>query len=327
MKPSTNSKLKTTSYIAGGAIILALLTGISLFIGKYPLSLSALLSGDTMQWRVFLNLRLSRILVGLVGGFVLGVAGFTYQTLFKNPLAAPDIIGVSSGASAGAAFGILFLSGAVSITISAFVGALLAMLLALALSSLDTSGSNKSIVLAGIAVHSLAQTTLVILKIMADPERQLASIEYWIMGSLSGISLTSIPVNMIICIVCVIALFLLYRQIMLLSLEEGEAKLLGVNVNILRLIVLLLATLATAGIISMTGLISFIALLAPHIARLCLKSNRLSTMLLSGITGGILLILGDIFARSVAAAELPVSIFTSLIGAPFLVMLCIRRRT
>ena len=108
---------------------------VSLFVGKYPLSMDKLLAGDEMQWRVFVTLRLSRTVVGLVGGFALGVAGFVYQTVFRNPLASPDIIGVSSGASAGAAVGILFLTGAASVTVCAFAGALLAMILALGLSS------------------------------------------------------------------------------------------------------------------------------------------------------------------------------------------------
>lgn len=298
----------------------------SLFVGKYPLSLEKLLSGDTMQWRVFLTLRCSRTVVGMVGGFALGVAGFVYQTVFRNPLASPDIIGVSSGASAGAAAGILFLSGAAAVTVSAFAGALLAVIFALALSGLDKSGKSSTIVLAGIAVHSLAQTVLMCLKLTADPERELASIEYWIMGSLNGISIHTIGGNLAVCLVCILLLFALHRQVILLSTEEGEAKMLGVSVPRLRLAVLLIATLLVSSVVSLTGLISFVGLLAPHSARLLTRQNRIGTMLLSGILGGILLCGADILARSVAATELPVSIFTSLLGAPFLVYLVIRGR-
>lgn len=192
-----------------------------LFVGKYPLSMQQLLAGDAMQWRVFLTLRCSRTLVGVIGGFALGVSGFVYQTVFGNPLASPDIIGVSSGASAGAAAGILFLSGAAAVTASAFAGALLAVVLALTLSSLNRSGKSSTIVLAGIAVHSLAQTVLMCLKLTADPERELASIEYWMMGSLNGVSVHSIGGNLILCVLCMGVLFLLHRQIILLSAEEG----------------------------------------------------------------------------------------------------------
>ena len=152
--------------------LLALLTVLSLFTGRYPLSLEALLRGDELQRRVFLNLRFSRTVVGLLGGFALGVSGFVYQTVFRNPLASPDIIGVSSGASAGAAAGILFLSGSAAVTASAFAGALSAVVIVLLLSALDQTGRNTSIVLAGIAVHALAQTALMCLKLTADPRSE-----------------------------------------------------------------------------------------------------------------------------------------------------------
>jgi len=309
-----------------GAVLMAALAVLSLFIGKYPLSIAGILAGDEMQLRVFTTLRLSRTLVGLIGGFALGAAGFVYQTVFRNPLASPDIIGVSSGASAGAAAGILFLSGAAAVTVSAFAGAVAAVVMALALASLDRSGKNSTIVLAGIAVHSLAQTALMCLKLTADPERELASIEYWIMGSLNGVSSYSIGGNLILCVLCLGALFLLHRQIVLLSAEEGEARTLGVQVGRMRLIVLLIATLTVSDVVSLTGLISFAGLLAPHGARLLTKENRIGTMLLSGLLGAVILLAADILARSVATTELPVSIFTSLIGAPFLIFLIVRGR-
>lgn len=309
-----------------GVILLAGLGIFSLFVGKYPLSVDKLLAGDGMQWRVFLTLRFSRMLVGVLGGFALGVTGFVYQTIFRNPLASPDVIGVSSGASAGAAAGILFLSGTAAVTFSAFTGALLAVVLALALSGLDRSGKNSSIILSGIAVHSLAQTILMCLKMTADPERELASIEYWIMGSLNGISAYSIGINLTLCILCTAALFPLHRQVLMLSTEESEARMLGVSVGRLRLLILLIATLTVASVISMTGLISFVGLLAPHGARMLTKNHRPGTMLFSGICGGVLLCGADILARSAAATELPVSIFTSLLGAPFLIFLIIRER-
>ena len=327
MKHSTTSPTaKSKYYCAAGAILLIALAVVSLAVGKYPLSLQKLFAGDAMQWRVFTTLRLSRTAVGVFGGFALGVVGFVYQTVVRNPLASPDIIGVSSGASAGAAAGILFLSGTAAVTLSAFGGALLAVVFALALSSLDRSGKNSTIVLAGIAVHALAQTALMALKLTADPERELAAIEYWIMGSLNGISLYAIGGNLILCAVCLAVLFLLHRQVILLSAEEGEARMLGVPVGRLRLVVLLVATLAVSAVVSLTGLVSFVGLLAPHGARLLTKNNRIGTMALSGLFGGILLCGADILARSVAATELPVSIFTSLLGAPFLIFLILRGR-
>ena len=297
-----------------------------LFVGKYPLSMQQLLAGDAMQWRVFLTLRCSRTLVGVIGGFALGVSGFVYQTVFGNPLASPDIIGVSSGASAGAAAGILFLSGAAAVTASAFAGALLAVVLALTLSSLNRSGKSSTIVLAGIAVHSLAQTVLMCLKLTADPERELASIEYWMMGSLNGVSVHSIGGNLILCVLCMGVLFLLHRQIILLSAEEGEARMLGVQVAQLRLLVLMVATLSVSSVVSLTGLISFVGLLPPHGPSQLTGKKRIATILLGGLLGGNLLCGADILARSVASTELPVSIFTSVLGAPFLIFLIVQGR-
>lgn len=305
---------------------------LSLLVGKYPLSLEKLLAGDEMQTQVFLTLRLPRSLMAVLGGFALGTAGYVFQTVFCNPLAAPGMIGVSSGASAGAAFAILFLSGSpLAVTASSFLGGLLAVGIALGLASAvrgqyfsgrgTYSAGNGTIVLAGIAVHSLAQTTLMILKLTADPERQLASIEYWIMGSLSAITLRQIPFYCAVCVAGLTGIFLLHRQIVLLSVEESEARMLGVPVGKMRLLVLFLATLTVASVISVTGVISFIGLLAPHIARLLTRDNRLPALALSGLMGGFLLTLADILARSAAPAELPVSIFTSLLGAPFLLYL------
>lgn len=308
------------------AMTLAVMAVVSLFVGKYPLTLAGLLAKEEMQLQVFFRLRLSRTVMGVLGGTCLGVAGFVYQTVFRNPLASPDIIGVASGASAGAAAGILFLSGAAAVTAASFVGALLAVVLALGFAALDRTGKSHTIVLSGIAVHALAQTVLMALKLTADPEKELASIEYWIMGSLNGIAVERILGNAVLCLVCLTVLFLLHRQVVLLSAEEGEARMLGVSVTVLRLAVLLIATLMVAAVVSLTGLISFVGLLAPHGARLLTGRNHRGTMVLSGLLGGVLLCGADILARSVAATELPVSIFTSLLGAPFLVWLIVRRK-
>ena len=322
-----NAKQKITKiYIIVITIFIAIFF-LSLMVGKYPLSFTKILAGDEASVRVFLTLRLPRTLMGIIGGLGIGIAGMIYQTVFHNPLASPDIIGVSSGASAGAAFAIIFLANTpIAVTSLAFVGSLLAILLSLGIASLARGSGNISIVLSGLSVHALAQTILMILKTVADPDKELASIEYWIMGSLNAITLQKIPVALVVTIVCVLILIVLYRQVLLLSVDEGEAKLLGVSVVRMRLVILLLATLVVASIVSVTGIITFVGLLAPHIARMLTGDNRLHTLWLSGILGSCLLCLADIFARSLAESELPVSVFTSLLGAPFLVFLLLKRR-
>ena len=297
----------------------------SVITGQYPLTLKSLLSGDTMSIMVFKRLRLPRALMGVIGGFGLSISGYIYQLIFKNPLASPDIVGVSSGASAGAALAIVAISASVPvISISAFIGAVTALIITLLTAYLVPGRNSYTIVLAGIAIHSVAQTILMFLKLAADPEKQLASIEYWIMGSLNGISRDSLAIPFLTTLTGFIIMALLYRQILILSTSEEEAVSLGVHVTSLRFIILMLATLVVSSIICVTGLISFIGLIAPHIARLLTKRNDIFTYITSGFTGAILLTLADILARSVSSSELPVSIFTSLIGAPLLIILLIR---
>lgn len=297
----------------------------SVITGQYPLTLRSLLSGDTMSIMVFKRLRLPRALMGVIGGFGLSISGYIYQLIFKNPLASPDIVGVSSGASAGAALAIVAVSASVPvISISAFIGAVTALIITLLTAYLVPGRNSYTIVLAGIAIHSVAQTILMFLKLAADPEKQLASIEYWIMGSLNGISRDSLAIPLLTTLGGFIIMAMLYRQVLILSTSEEEAVSLGVNVTSLRFIILMLATLVVSSIICVTGLISFIGLIAPHIARLLTKRNDIFTYITSGFTGAILLTLADILTRSVSSSELPVSIFTSLLGAPLLIILLIR---
>ena len=296
----------------------------SVLTGQYPLTLKGLLSGDTMSIMVFKRLRLPRAIMGIIGGFGLSISGYVYQMIFKNPLASPDVVGVSSGASAGAAFAIVAVSSLTPVvSISAFAGGIIALIITLLVAYLVPGRNSYTIVLAGIAIHSVAQT-IMFLKLAADPEKQLASIEYWIMGSLNGVSKDSLTIPFFVTCAGFIIMTLLYRQILILSINEDEAAALGVNVTVLRFIILMIATLIVSSIICVTGLISFIGLIAPHIARLLTRRNDRFTYISSGLAGAIIMTIADIFARSVSSSELPVSIFTSLLGAPLLIILLIK---
>ena len=286
-----NNRKRTALCLLGAALCVFMAFGAALALGRYPITPAALLAGDAMAVRTFTVLRLPRAVMALVGGFGLGAAGFVYQTVFRNPLASPDIIGVSSGASVGAAFAILFVSsGALSTTVCAFAGGLAAVFLSLGLAAAAPGRSKMSLVLAGIAVHALAQTLLMLLKLTADPEKELASIEYWIMGSLAAVTRSRVWFPVPVVLVCCAAIFALHRQALLLSIEEGEARLLGVRVGAMRLLLLTLATMTVAAVVSVTGLISFVGLLAPHSARLLAGHNRRSACLLSGLLGSALLL-------------------------------------
>mgnify|MGYP004690834905 CR=1 FL=1 len=265
----------------------------SVLTGQYPLTLKGLLSGDTMSIMVFKRLRLPRAIMGIIGGFGLSISGYVYQMLFV-------------------------------VSISAFAGGIIALIITLLVAYLVPGRNSYTIVLAGIAIHSVAQTILMFLKLAADPEKQLASIEYWIMGSLNGVSKDSLAIPFFVTCAGFIIMTLLYRQILILSINEDEAAALGVNVTVLRFIILMIATLIVSSIICVTGLISFIGLISPHIARLLTRRNDRFTYISSGLAGAIIMTLADIFARSVSSSELPVSIFTSLLGAPLLIILLIK---
>lgn len=314
-------------YFAAALVLTGAAFAASLAVGRYPIDWAQLMA-DGMDRRVFLTLRLPRTCMALLAGFALGVAGSVYQAVFQNPLAAPDIIGVSSGASVGAAAAILLFGGGVVLTaLLAFAGGMAAVLVVLSLAGFARRQGVTGIVLAGIAVNALTESLLMLMKLTADPEKQLAAIEFWTMGSFADVTLQKLCGVLPLAVIGLAGLFLLHRQILLLGLSEDEARMLGVPVGMMRRVVLLLATLVTGVVVSVTGLISFIGLLAPHIARLLARSSRFSTTVLSGIVGGALLLWADILARSIGSSEIPVSIITSLLGAPFLFWLMCKRGT
>lgn len=314
-------------YFAAALVLTGAAFAASLAVGRYPIDWAQLMA-DGMDRRVFLTLRLPRTCMALLAGFALGVAGSVYQAVFQNPLAAPDIIGVSSGASVGAAAAILLFGGGVVLTaLLAFAGGMVAVLVVLSLAGFARRQGVTGIVLAGIAVNALTESLLMLMKLTADPEKQLAAIEFWTMGSFADVTLQKLCGVLPLAVIGLAGLFLLHRQILLLGLSEDEARMLGVPVGMMRRVVLLLATLVTGVVVSVTGLISFIGLLAPHIARLLTRSSRFSTTVLSGIVGGALLLCADILARSIGSSEIPVSIITSLLGAPFLFWLMCKRGT
>lgn len=313
-----NDRRHIRIYLAAALVLAGAAFAASLCVGRYQIDFAAL-AGDTMDARVFFTLRLPRTCMALLAGFALGVAGGVYQTVFQNPLASPDIIGVSSGASVGAAAAILLFGGGAALTaLMAFGGGMAAVLVVLAMAGVSRREGRMTIVLCGIAVSAIAQALLMLMKLTADPERQLAAIEFWTMGSFADMTLDKLTGAAPWVLLGLLGVFLLHRQVLLLGLDEDEAAMLGVPVAWMRCIVLLLATLITGAVVSVTGLISFIGLLAPHIARLLTRSSRFSTTVLSGLVGGILLLAADILARSVGSSEIPVSIITSLLGAPFL---------
>lgn len=304
---------------------------ISIGVGRYPISVKDILNiilgneVSNMTRNVFYTLRLPRTIMVLLAGIGLSVSGSVYQTIFKNPLATPDLIGVSSGANLGVAIAIVFFSeSTLSITGFAFLGGLGAVFIALGLTKVSQNKSISTFILAGIVVSSLTQGFIMFLKYIADPEKELAAIEFWTMGSFASITNNKVISVLPYFFIGLLVLFLLRWQIIVLSLSDEEAKSLGVKVDTIRVIIVIAATLVVASIVSVSGLISFIGLIGPHIARMITKKNDFTTTILSAIVGAIILLVADTFARSIASSEIPISILTTFIGSPFLAYLMSR---
>ena len=319
-------------FIMAGLLVLAAFA-VSIRVGQYPLArgeIIAILSGGEVpeiKRGVFYTLRLPRTVMALLAGLGLGMTGSVFQAIFKNPLASPDVIGVASGANLGAALAIvLFGHSTALIASSAFAGGMLVVLAVIALARVTGQGSTMVYILAGIIMKAVSEAFIMILKFFADPEKQLAAIEYWSMGSLSSITAAKLLAVLPIFLAGFIGLLLMRRQVFLLGLEEDESRALGVRVGLVRLAVLGLATLTVASVICLTGLISFAGLIAPHVARLALKRISFAWCLLSSLAGAFILLLSDSLARSLYTAEIPVSIFTTFIGVPFLVWFMWKRK-
>ncbi|MDD6065637.1 MAG: iron ABC transporter permease [Firmicutes bacterium] len=325
---------KNTWIILGGAaFLLILVCVVSACIGSYPLSLSDIRdvilgrSTDRMAGKVFFSLRLPRVLMGVTAGAVLGVCGAVFQLLFRNPLASPDLVGVASGAGVGAACAIVLgTGGMVSVMGGAFLGGMAALAGVFLLVWLSGSNRPGMFILGGILISSLANALIMILKHAADSDGKLAAIEFWTMGSLASVTASRVIYVLWICVPSLLILILLQREIILLSLGDEQAQMLGLAPGITRVLILTLATLAVAGVISVTGVISFVGLLAPHGAFLILQRRNRSYLWLSGAVGAVLVVTADCFARSVTEGELPVSILTTLCAVPFLVFFIWKRK-
>ncbi len=322
---------KKNLYFLWAGILLSALFILSLCVGKYPMTPTEIfkiifgMGGDELSINVFYTLRLPRAIMVILSGFSLSLAGSIYQSIFKNPLASPDIIGISSGANAGAAFAIVvFGGGTVFLTSFAFLGGIVAVFLVIALSRFANEDKVATFILAGVIISSISTGIIMTLKYFADPERQLAPLEFWAMGSFANVTAEKLLIVVPTFIIGVTVLFLMRWKINVLSLSDDEAQTLGVNVAPVRIIILLFSTLLVASTLSVTGLISFIGLIAPHISRRIMRDNSFKTAIFSGLIGGIILTIADCVSRVLLASELPISILTSFIGAPYLCYLIIR---
>lgn len=318
------------------AVVLAIFL-CSFWIGYYPLSplqvVEAFLSkfGYSKEIlpqavTIFWNIRLPRILSAAFIGASLAVAGSSYQGMFRNPLVSPDILGVSSGAGLGAAFAILMGCTDWLVQVFAFIGGITAVTASYLISHKSAHSQTLSLVLTGSMIMALCNAGVTMIKYIADPNDVLQQITFWLMGSLTKTTMKSFLWSIIPMLIGLLIIFLLRWRMNLLTLDEEEARSLGINIRTYRLIFIGASTLLSAAAVCLGGLIGWVGLMIPHMARALVGAAYERLIPASALLGAGYLILMDDLARSLLSMELPLGVITSIMGAPFFVYLIIKRR-
>ena len=287
----------------------------------FPVQLGLFQTWTDQMASVLLTVRLPRVVGAALVGAALALSGATYQGVFKNPLVSPDLLGVSNGACVGAAFAILFHMPSLGIQLGALAVGLLTVLITTTIPKLFRKRSSLMLVLSGVIVSGFMSAVLGMAKYAADPEEELPTIVYWMMGSLSGVRMRDILIVAPAMLIALIILLMLRWRVNLLSLGDTEAKSLGVNVKRVRGLTILCATVLTAGGVCICGTIGWVGLVVPHFARILIGQDNRCLMPLSAILGAVLLVLVDTIARNLTGSEIPLSIITGEVGAPLFLWL------
>lgn len=309
---------------------------LSLFIGRYPISIVSVIE---MLWSkltfshyanydlpdiyqtVVWEIRLPRAILGALVGGSLAISGTAFQGLFRNPLVSSGILGVSSGAGFGAALAILLFNTKLSIYLMAFGFAMLAVLLSFSIGKIYNSTSTIMLVLGGVIVSSVFSALISFLKYIADPYDKLPAIVFWLMGSLASTRTQDIMLASIPMLMGMAGLWALRWRINVLSMGDREARSLGINASLNKGLVVVFASLATAGAVSVSGMIGWVGLIIPHIGRMLIGNDNKRLIPTSLSLGASFLILVDLTGRMITGSEIPLGILTALLGAPFFVYL------
>ena len=322
------------------AALLIALTFVSFSIGRFPVgptSLVRLLAAKAtgapsdlppQVETVVFRIRGPRVLAALTIGAALAAAGAAYQGLFRNPLVSPDILGVSAGAAFGAVLGIYLSLNVIAIQALAFavgLGAVAAVYLVSAF--LRRHDPLLTLVLAGVLIGTLLGSCVSLVKYLADPYNQLPAITFWLLGSLSGLTVRDLLATLPAVAAGLVPLYLLRWRMNVMTLPDEEARALGVDTGRMRLIVIAAATLMTAAVVSVSGVIGWIGLLVPHAARLLVGPDFGRLLPTAMLLGGGYLLAVDTIGRTIAAIEVPPGVLTAFVGVPvFVWLLAVSRR-
>lgn len=306
---------------------------LSLFVGRYPISVIAvfkmLWSKLTLSYydlpgiyqTVVWEIRMPRAILGALVGGALAISGTAFQGLFRNPLVSSGILGVSSGAGFGAALAILLFNTQVSVYLFAFLFALLAVLFSYLIGKIYNTTPTIMLVLGGVIVSSVFSALISFIKYVADPYDKLPAIVFWLMGSLASARTEDIKIAGIPMLIGIAGIWALRWRINVLSMGDREAHSLGLSTALNKGLIILFATLATASAVSVSGTIGWVGLIIPHIGRMLVGNDNKRLIPASFSLGASFLILVDLTGRMITGSEIPLSILTALIGAPFFVYL------
>jgi iron complex transport system permease protein len=319
-----------TILIPGILLIGAVL--VSLSLGRYPIPLAALLArlsgrpfDSARMEAVLLNVRLPRVIMACLVGASLSAAGASYQGVFQNPLAAPDILGASGGAATGATLAILLRLPGYLVTVFAFCSGLVTIAVVMLIGERARGKKIVGLILAGLMISSLHSAAGSFMKLIADPNNVLPEIVYWLMGSLSKTKPGDVSFVLLPMALGFVPLLVFRWRINLLTLNEEEARSMGVNVRLMRALVIICGTLVTAAAVSVSGVIGWAGLIIPHLARRLAGNDYRYLMPVSMLSGALFLLVIDNISRNLFATEIPLGILTSLVGAPFFLWLITRK--
>ena len=322
-------KLTTIAVLPGLIVLLVMAVLYSVTIGRYDLSIRevALILienihplvvpyWDPVKEVVVEQVRLPRILAAVLIGFGLSISGASLQGLFRNPLVDPGIIGVTAGAGFGGTLAILLGLQGYGLMLTAFLFGLGSVFLVKLLSTVRGRTSMLTLVLAGVVISAFFSAAISIAKLLADPFQKLPSITYWLMGSIASSSYSDVLLILLSVAPASIAIYLLRFQINIMSLGEEKARALGVRVVLVQWIILLNSALISAGVVATSGIIGWVGLVIPHVARALVGADHQRMLPVAGVLGAIYLLMVDNLARTLTTAEIPLGIITALIGVP-----------
>ena len=308
-------------YISFGQINSSILDSIKVIFNFFHQSYDV----DSVIERVILYIRIPRAITAIVCGAGLAVSGCALQGIFSNPLIGPQIIGVYSGAAFGGALGILISEESFLVLFLAFSFGILSMLIVFFIARVKGVANRLTLVLAGIVSSSFFLALVSLVKFLADPDDKLPAITYWLMGTFSTSSYEKIYIVSPIIIISIFILILLSFRIDVLNLGDDHARSLGINVELNRWIIISLVTVICASIVSIAGVIGWVGLVIPHIARSFSPSNHKSLLITTVIFGSYYMLIIDLMCRGFSSMEIPLGVVTALIGAPFFAILLRKR--